>query len=113
MRSIIEDAAQRIARPDRWCQGALARDKDGAEVSPRRRAAKQWDILGAVFKAARVEPEAEDGPHCGDVCAHIDLAAQRLYKCPAETVNDVIGHHAVMDVLRLAWRTAGPRMGRR
>lgn len=113
MRTIIHDAAQRITDPNRWCQGALARDKNGAEISPRRRGAKSWDVLGAVFKAARIEPDAEDGPHCADVCACIDLAAQRLYKCPAETVNDVIGHRAVMDVLRLAWRMAGPRMGHR
>lgn len=50
--AVLRRAAELIAEPERWCQGAIALSKSGFgcdENSPR---AAQWCVIGAISHAA-------------------------------------------------------------
>ena len=44
----LKAAREQIVTEDRWCQNALAIDKDGFQISPRADKACRWCIIGAI-----------------------------------------------------------------
>ncbi len=95
-----------------WCQGALARDKHGKEVKPRTRTAVKWDANGIIFKVCRVNPDDYESnqinlaAECGNT---LDMCALIRFQKGITTVNDQLGHAAVMDCLRDAVRRSRGR----
>ena len=49
---ILQHAKALLERPDRWCQGARARDIEGAPVSPYSPRARSFCILGALERGS-------------------------------------------------------------
>lgn len=48
VKQVLEESRQRIERPDRWCQGTLARDRDGVACDPGDLKAVSFCAAGAV-----------------------------------------------------------------
>ena len=106
---IIEAAGRSIADPSRWAQGALARNARGAPCCFMR--AYSYDITGAILRCGQQTSAKmqRDGINSQDMIRAIGAvysSACRLYKMTPSTVNDRIGHEAVMKVLRRAWTIA-------
>jgi hypothetical protein len=53
---ILRDARAKIAEPDAWIKGDLARDIDGNVVEPAGADACQWCLEGALYAAAGTFP---------------------------------------------------------
>lgn len=53
-REILEKAREKIARPENWCRGALARDAKRRSVRPETPEACRWCVFGAVQAATNV-----------------------------------------------------------
>lgn len=108
---ILIQAGLLLSKPENWCQGALARRKGGAPLqNPAASSAKSWDVLGAIYASAGVNPQRpKDVPFdkvrdadCAVVAVH--AAANRLYKMSAERVNDERTHADALALLRAAIR---------
>ena len=50
VRDVILRMKKRLSKPDRWCQGAPARDDWGNEVTPGSPNACQWCLTGALWE---------------------------------------------------------------
>lgn len=104
---LILEAGKLLADPERWCQGALARDRRGTPVVPTSKRALKWDTAGAIYHAARTKPDDFDKPRLSDVggaLAALQSAAHILHRKGHIAVNDELGHAAVLECLRLAYR---------
>lgn len=100
-------AGKLLSDPTRWCQGALARTATGAVVAPTSKRARMWDSVGVIYHVRRVRVDDPDAAGINDVgaaLAAVNGAAGRLYKCTAVAVNDDLGHAAVLECLRLAYK---------
>lgn len=103
----ITEAGRLIANPAHWCQGALARTRSGIPVAPTSTRAKAWDSIGVIYKVARCrlsDPDSMSINTVGPVLFALEMAAGRLYRRGIVTVNDEMGHEAVMECMRLAYR---------
>jgi hypothetical protein len=49
-REVLQASRDRIADPERWCQGAYAKNKGGLEVCPLSPEACQWCVSGSIMK---------------------------------------------------------------
>lgn len=105
-RAVIKEMADLIGAPERWCQGHLALSKAGYPCEPVR--GKRWDALGAAYKVTHTRLSDQRPPgRCdpvGAAVAALNLAAYQMHRMGIQRVNDELGHAAVMDVLRKAWR---------
>ena len=52
MRVILTEARQLIAEPEKWTQGAFARDRDGGAVDAEAEEARSFCAYGALLKAS-------------------------------------------------------------
>lgn len=103
-------AGLKIAKPETWTQGALARRKSGAELqSPASAYAVSWDAFGAVYAVLDLHPARNTGSQqdwrllIGSLAA-LSLAASRLYQSTVEGVNDTLKHEDVLALFRGAIR---------
>jgi hypothetical protein len=105
-KEIIAEAGKLIADPEKWCQGAICRRRSG---KPGRSiySAEKWDAIGAVYYVADTEPHGYRLPHSvAAALAGISAAAYELHQMSTERVNDELGHRAVLEVMRRAWKQA-------
>ena len=88
---ILRKAWKRIEDPARWCQGALARDEEGAETT---------DILAAPRLCAEGALIAAHGGNWPDRKAveYLGDAAKAQGCANFIKVNDRLGHDAVMSM---------------
>jgi hypothetical protein len=106
-RDLIEDAGKTLKDANCWLVGGLAVDAKGKPCEPSATKAKRWDAVGAVIMAAGVRVNQMDAVRdMGPALACLDLCALRLFGRSLVTVNDDVGHAAVMAVFRAAWKAA-------
>lgn len=108
-RAVIAEVAAAIREEQRFTQGALARDKHGEPCEPYSKKATRWCPIGAAYMTTRTKTDSfkEVYPdHCASACAAMSRAAGMLHDMSMESVTDKLGHAAVMEVLRLAWKIA-------
>lgn len=87
-----------IEDPQRWTQGTFARAQDGTPVRTRFELAVQWCAEGACLLATKY-----------DYAAHADelaIAAHELFHRGPVSVNDQLGHAAVLSMFRRAMALA-------
>jgi hypothetical protein len=91
-------AAQNLIRnPERWTQGAYARNVDGVAVSPRELSAKCWCASGAVYHVTK------DSQFFVNTAALLALGALReVAEGSVTTFNDLAGHSEVLDLFDAA-----------
>lgn len=108
LRDLLRRAGQKVATPDRWCQGALAKTATGLEICPAHPRAVRWCPIGALYSAARAAPEDETkGKLVPHLVAYLGAAAGREHKMTIEGVNDRLGHAAALAVMRRAYVLIG------
>ena len=106
---IYTKARQIITDPANWCQRYSARDRNGHTINASDPRAVRFDLMGAIQRAVRRSnvPTAVGRPD----------EYERLYPIIAHcynndhtliTVNDELGHQAVLHVLDTAIRAYGP-----
>lgn len=105
----ILKAGQLLSNPAHWCQGALARTATGSSVCPTSKRARAWDLAGVAYHVVGVKPQDFKSPpakhnQVGALLGAFESASLRLFGKGFVVVNDTLGHDAVMQVLRLAWR---------
>lgn len=86
---LLKAARAKIADPANWTTEVLAKDTKGEQVDFSHPSACQWCGLGALF--------AVDGLYTGSA-ADLYHAAQVLYKKSPASVNDQLGHSAVLAI---------------
>lgn len=106
--AIIAEVGKLISEPTRWCQGHMAVNAKGQPCSPLR--ARRLDPIGATYAVTRIKL-ADDhvNRHTNDHAAALAIlqgCALRLHRMSLEQVNDRLGHEAVMEVVREAYRYA-------
>jgi hypothetical protein len=104
-KDILLLAGKTLANAAHFTQGALARDAHGKPCAPDSIRAKSWDAIGVLYGASRVKLTAPIRGVCAAL-AGLDLAACKLYRKTIRAVNDELGHEAVLNCLRLAYRRA-------
>jgi len=104
--NIIAAAGKLIGDPDRMATGALARNKRGDPCPPSR--GRTWCPIGAAYAAVGANPNSGTGESNAlyAAVAGMQFAASRLYGMTLERVTDELGHAAVLEVMRLAWKRA-------
>lgn len=104
--AIIVAAGKLISDPSRMATGALARNKRGDPCPPSR--GRSWCPIGAAYAACGANPTKGSGESNAlyAAVAGMQFAASRLHGMSLERVTDEIGHSAVLDVMRLAWKRA-------
>ena len=110
-RTVIAQVAALIGDERAFTQNALARDRNGDPCEPYSKKAKRWCPIGAAYMTTRTKLDSvkEVYPdHCASACAAMSRAAGMLHKMSMEGVTDKLGHAAVMEVLRQAWKIAEP-----
>ena len=106
--SILIAARERIADPEHWCQGSLARDVDGEMCGYGEKVAVRWCASGSVWKEATlagiidkkiVHDENHTAVYCSMAFSHLSVAAQLVGngRHTAE-VNDDLGHGFVLEM---------------
>ena len=75
---VLRDARNLIAAPERWTQGALARDRCGMPMAPDSPHARRWCMVGAI-RVVIVEVDGDLFWDCVDAVDAVDA------------VSDVIG----------------------
>ncbi len=90
---LLTAAQERIRDPQRWTQGAAARNERGDECSPWDKTACRWCSFGAVVA---------ERPEDRDSLPFLSNAAFSLFRSGFICVNDDKGHDAVMQVFTLA-----------
>lgn len=111
-RAVIAQVAALIGDERSFAQKALALDKHGTPCEPYSKKAKRWCPIGAAYMATRTKldsPKEVYPDHCASACAAMSMAASMLHKRTMESVTDQLGHAAVMEVLRLAWKISDPK----
>lgn len=102
--NLLERSAKAIYNPGNWCRSDLAMDVKGRPCSPHVKRARRWDAIGALYKAAGVGPtETDRHATLISALAHLDYAASLLHKKTIVSVNDDLGHAAVLECYRAAW----------
>lgn len=96
--TILEQVRELLDERRRWTQGALARDSYGFPVSPYSKHAVQWCVTGAIRKIITRHPtlsyrEGLTKPTC---------QLRQVYGRSPESVNDILGHGAVLKLLDYA-----------
>jgi hypothetical protein len=89
---ILRAARERIADPERWCQGYYARDPNGAEVEPDDVQACKWCAVGSLC----LEVPWRDEAHLYLVTAAIEVGTTTT------AINDGRDHSAVMALFNRA-----------
>lgn len=107
---MIARAGKLLSDESCWTQEAMARTRTGRPTSPLQ--GSRYDIIGAIYCVAGVSPSDQRvNVHLNNhaiALAHVQASATHLHRMSAERVNDELGHAAVMDVLRHAWRRSKP-----
>lgn len=80
-------AREKIADRKNWCRGSLALLPNRQIASPRNPNAVKWCALGACYSIPRMAELA---------IWQLELAATELYNTVVISVNDRIGHKAVL-----------------
>lgn len=96
-----------LADPERWTPDEIAVGSKGKPCKPLASRAVRWSVAGAV--ARECYWDLDDGYEANDFAAiygAIYLAAQRLHRMTVEQVERQLGHAAVLNVLRHAYRWA-------
>lgn len=93
---ILRAARERIADPERWCQGYYAQDPNGAEVEPDDVQACKWCAVGSLC----LEVQSRDEAHL-----YLVDAAREVGITPT-AINDGRGHSAVMVLFDRAMQLA-------
>lgn len=106
--STFIDAGRLIADPQRFCTGALARNRSGSPVLPTSPSAHQWDAAGAIMKilGAKITAKKDTPREIVHMLCELQLCATIVHRKALEAVADDLGHEAVLDVLRHAVRRA-------
>ena len=82
-----------ISSPENWCQGDLAKDKNGRPVHSTSLDAVQWCVVGA---ACYIQTDASD------VIFAMDRASRKLgYEC-CITLNNKSDHETVLKMIDMA-----------
>lgn len=107
---ILIEAGKRIAKPERWTTGAMARTRAGEIICPLDRKAAQFDAIGSLIKTCRIDLEDEHDwrrwKEAAPAMFELHSASNRIHRRTLEGVNDDLGHEAVLDVYRAAIRSA-------
>ena len=94
-RSLLIAARERIADPANHCRGALARNARGEAVLAHSDSATSWCAYGATLAIAGFD-------ETGRARVALITAAREHFNLAPETVNDTLGHQAVMDLYAVA-----------
>lgn len=107
VRNLLGKSAALILEKGNWCQSDLALDVKGRPCSAHTRRARRWDAIGALYKTAGVSLSGtSDDATLIVALAHLDAAAVSLHRRTIMAVNDELGHEAVLECYRAAWRAA-------
>lgn len=96
-----------LSDPERWTPDEIAVGSTGRPCRPLAVRARKWSVAGAVAKVCNWN--LDDDPAANDfakVYGHISLVAQGRHKKSVERVEQELGHAAVLEMLRHAYRTA-------
>lgn len=108
--ALLEQAALRIKRAGKVAVGHLAVDRHGRPCEPHHRRAVLHDAQGALYNSCGVPPDKTDSrQHLCSALAHIDAAANMIYRQTIVSVNDELGFDAVLQCYRVAWMWAGEK----
>lgn len=96
--TVLKRIEARISDPSRWCQQTMARGCDGAPVDVEGDSVAQVCLNGAVtLDSSGLPDEAEAA-----IRKAIRHSAAVLYQRDCASLNDILGHDAVMNVVRRA-----------
>lgn len=102
---VIAGVGDLLKNPDKLATGALALTKAGKPCGPH--TGSRWCPIGAAYRIGGVSPNDDSGgSHVFAAIGFMHGAANDLFKMPIERVTDQLGHDAVMQMLRLAYRRA-------
>lgn len=100
-----------ISEPEKWTHGALARKAGGTPLlNPAAKSAKSWDVTGAIYAAAQVDPQrpsATSRNMDADLImaiAAVSRTASRLHRKTPTMINDEGSHERVLELLRATIR---------
>lgn len=96
LKAILVAGRAKIANPEDWTQGVLARDSRGVSIAPESPKACTFCAAGAILSVC---PEGMDTlSRYRHLWKKLDSAALQLYHVYVHDVNDLIGHEAVLRV---------------
>ena len=94
----LKAAMRLIGNKKRWTTGNFAVNKHDVQVDPLKNTAIAWCALGSLQKV--------DGPREYDAKLFLEEAALKKYRTDPATINDILGHRAVMTMFRHAIKRA-------
>ena len=90
MKEILTKARDRVKDPEHWCQGTYALTKDGLDANPTEDRADRFCAIGALLRA---NDKSENYIKAELALRH---AASKLFSKGPTSVNDQLGHEAVV-----------------
>ncbi len=105
---LLQDARALIADPKNWTQGAYARDKDGINVGTSSPQAVCFCGNGALMHAHAMAEPGLGYQAAWDAMDALGCTARRVHGLAVESVNDRLGHPAVLALYDLAMERVRP-----
>lgn len=99
VKDVLREALKLIRKPERWTQGAYARDKDGDTCAPGGGRSVCWCAVGAVREVTRGHVLRYRAVNL--LNEHTDHSTQNIIWS-----NDRVGHGAVVETFKRAIKAA-------